>query len=265
MSDLKKTDPIPWKLFLILLLFPVVSKSQYWIAGDTTGYVKILVEKTYEPNIKVVIDIDCDGKEDFSLISSKPVGPSWPWSRLSIIGDSTFEVLNSGIGKVSIFDLGDTLLFDDSVWTPYLDFIYGTGKLGSYGHYQIDEKYIAFRKSSVDTNYCFLRFSNTGIVFTIHEIISGCSINPIDVIVSVEKLKPGKFSSLVYPNPANNQLFIKGKHIEQVELYDVFGKAILSEPFHSNSIDLMQLPAGLYHLIIFHDDGEREFLKIVKQ
>jgi len=55
----------------------------------------------------------------------------------------------------------------------------------------------------------------------------------------------------VYPNPVSNVLYLSNAEelvIENVSVYDVSGKVVLSQNSTANQIDVSQLPQGMYFL-----------------
>ena len=250
--------------FLPLLLMSFTSFSQYWVAGDTAGLEVARVEQSFEPNASVSFDIDCSHSEDFSIHSYQGSDPAYPWSRLSILKDGQVEVHNSGIGQVTVFSEGDTVFFDDSLWTPSLDFIYGTGEAGSYGIFQIDRKYIALRKAGEDTSYCFVELSTQGIEFTVHQVVSGCQDNPIGVSTGAEKIEPWPARARVFPNPFDDFLFVEGDRVKRVYLLGADGSFIAGAE-GALKFFTADLPAGLYILRIFFEGNRQEAFFVIKK
>ena len=247
---------------IILILTTQIAYSQYWIVGDSTNYSVNILDTPFGPDSKVVFDIDCDGTEDFNINSSGPIGSSWPWKRLSFYMQEGVEVFNSNTGTVTTFETGDTMPFyPDTLWTRYLDFIYGTGETGSYGQYEINEKYIAFRKSSdTDTFFCFIKFSNLGIDFTIHQIISNCEINPLEIITNT--IGPGSESFGIYPNPTTDKITLSGEATEYV-IYTANGAMVDKGKTSLKTIDLTRLQKGIYFIRLIGRSQQKMF-KIIK-
>jgi len=82
--------------------------------------------------------------------------------------------------------------------------------------------------------------------FLTHHI---CSI-PLDcsyrtISVGTEELSLERENLLVYPNPANSNVFIGSNEVKRIEIYNITGELVASE-FNSNRIDVSDLPNGLY-------------------
>ena len=74
-----------------------------------------------------------------------------------------------------------------------------------------------------------------------------------DGIVGVETLNQNTWS--VYPNPVQDQLFIETQeNINQINIFDATGKQ-LKNSFNANSINLVDLPNGLYLIKIETENG----------
>lgn len=59
---------------------------------------------------------------------------------------------------------------------------------------------------------------------------------------------------IIYPNPSNGIITIKGDDIQNVDIYDAMGRIVLSEKHFSNSINLSNLSDGLYNVRIYSND-----------
>ena len=61
---------------------------------------------------------------------------------------------------------------------------------------------------------------------------------------------------MVYPNPTNDVVFIKGCNIRKVELYDLMGQmSVTKESLGANiSISIKHLSSGLYLLRVYSDN-----------
>ena len=68
----------------------------------------------------------------------------------------------------------------------------------------------------------------------------------------------------IYPNPTNGVLYVKsGSSVQKIELIDISGNTLISET-SSNSIDLSNLPVGVYFLKVYTNDKVVS-KKVVKQ
>ena len=70
---------------------------------------------------------------------------------------------------------------------------------------------------------------------------------------------------VLYPNPVHDHLYISGISSQAITLYDAQGKVVLTQTDHSNSINMSQLPQGLYLLHIISDMGTVYVQKLIKQ
>lgn len=72
----------------------------------------------------------------------------------------------------------------------------------------------------------------------------------------------------VYPNPANNQLNLSGASINEVAVYDLLGKQVLTQKFSAQdqvSLNVSGLETGMYVLTATNDSGAKETIKFAKQ
>lgn len=70
----------------------------------------------------------------------------------------------------------------------------------------------------------------------------------------------------IYPNPAQDEVCIAGVTPKSVMIYDILGKRVAAEfDPGRNSIDIKNLPNGLYIVKIVSDGGEQFIEKVLKQ
>jgi hypothetical protein len=250
-----------YRIIIILVFYTNSIYSQFWIAGDTTTYEINIVEEYFEQETKVEFDIDCDGLRDFNIESSYPVDFIYPWRRLSFYMVEGVEVYNSNTGFVTAIELGDTVNLNiDSLWTENLDFIYGTSPLGGYGQAEINNKYILFRKNdSLSKKYIFILFSNLGINFSIHHIISECIDNPLEIIENNQDTQEIN----IFPNPTKGYINLSRK-VDEVKVYSSNGSLILYNKNDDQNIDIRHFPKGLYFVQIL-DKGITKVWKLVNE
>ncbi|MEJ5268323.1 MAG: proprotein convertase P-domain-containing protein [Bacteroidales bacterium] len=83
---------------------------------------------------------------------------------------------------------------------------------------------------------------------------NGCfASDEINVLIEIcSGILDGDFSSIkIYPNPANEFIYIELPNEQQIKIVDVQGKIIYSSslPINKYKVDLKQIPAGLYIII----------------
>lgn len=87
-----------------------------------------------------------------------------------------------------------------------------------------------------------------------------------EILLSIDSFSNSKF--LIYPNPAQETLFIDNNFNQQVsaKIYDVSGKLLhnLLIETELSQIDVKQLQAGLYFIVFESQTGERFSKKFVK-
>jgi hypothetical protein len=74
-------------------------------------------------------------------------------------------------------------------------------------------------------------------------------------------------SAKVYPNPTNDIITIESKTlIEEVRIYDIYGKNVLQKNCHSNKelVNLYELRSGAYFLQLITNEQTQSF-KIIKR
>lgn len=70
----------------------------------------------------------------------------------------------------------------------------------------------------------------------------------------------------VYPNPANDIIYVKGDNIQYVEIYNTVGSRVISKNvIDSESINIADLTSGIYFVRIVDKQGNTTTTKIVKR
>jgi len=68
----------------------------------------------------------------------------------------------------------------------------------------------------------------------------------------------------IYPNPAQNTLYVSGNNLANITIFSVDGKQVLAD-LHTSKIDISSLAAGLYFVHITDDNGQySQVQKIIK-
>lgn len=84
-------------------------------------------------------------------------------------------------------------------------------------------------------------------------------------LTTVNENESLKQSLVVYPNPATSVLSFNIDNIESVIIADVFGKAVLSETVHANSVSVDNLKSGIYFLSVKTQSGAEAKVKFIKE
>lgn len=85
------------------------------------------------------------------------------------------------------------------------------------------------------------------------------------IILGVESVTAEK-EVAVYPNPANEVIFVKSDAVQTVEIYDSIGLKVVSKDVNnSESINIADLASGIYFVRIIEKQGNITTKKIVKR
>jgi M6 family metalloprotease-like protein len=95
-----------------------------------------------------------------------------------------------------------------------------------------------------------IQYSGNQASFDVHFLNVGMQDNKRDDIV-------------IYPNPAQNQLFVSGDNLISVDICDMLGKTVLSVSNISSSINISSLKSGIYLVRITSESGisTKKFVK----
>jgi hypothetical protein len=95
---------------------------------------------------------------------------------------------------------------------------------------------------------------------------SGSTTVYIDGIIAVDPVTPIEDRVIPYPNPVRGELFLQwGDHknlLESVSIVDVTGRMWRVHPTAVSSINVSDIPSGIYFLTIQYSDGVKAVYKL---
>ena len=80
-----------------------------------------------------------------------------------------------------------------------------------------------------------------------------------------DAIQENETNLIIYPNPANETLHIKGNGILQVELFNIVGQKVLSINEGFDAIQLDPLPGGLYFIRLQSKQGEQNLKLLIER
>lgn len=208
----------------------------------------------------------------------------WYLHDINIDGESNIPPINNEIPFVAA-----EFFEDGTVYTEICDYG-GTGMLEYIGIDEFSILEMNFLQGGCHTNYptnedyagLYLNFwysvgnenasyqiTGNGEIRTliITSVNSDFAIFKNEILLSIDSFSKSKF--LIYPNPAQETLFIDNSFNQQVnaKVYDVNGKLLrnLLLETEQSEIDVKQFQAGLYFVVFENEDGMRVSKKFVKQ
>lgn len=117
------------------------------------------------------------------------------------------------------------------------------------------------------TNFIRFRFYSDSVADT----LSGWMIDSIKIVNP--SCEPGKVQNIknktveIFPNPTTDEINIKTTNTQPytISLYNMLGQQVYSITTNKDQqpIDVSRLPAGVYHICITNDTGERYYDKVV--
>jgi hypothetical protein len=82
--------------------------------------------------------------------------------------------------------------------------------------------------------------------------------------LSVVKEHAGSSPSMLYPNPANDRVFVRDNDIHSISILDMTGKVVLHAPYSTKGVDVSELPAGNY-IVKLTGWNDVKMCRLVKQ
>ena len=98
------------------------------------------------------------------------------------------------------------------------------------------------------------------LTFHVHFFDDGIEDHHADGMLSDDRLA-------VHPNPTTDKLFVEGRDLQRVELFNTVGQCVLTqvtENLDATEISLADLPTGIYLLRVVMDGGSVSVQKVVK-
>ena len=99
------------------------------------------------------------------------------------------------------------------------------------------------------------------LTFHVHFFNDGIEDHPSEGYLSDERIA-------VHPNPTNDRLFVEGRSLKQVELFNVMGHCVMTLMVDNTAnaeISLAGIPSGIYLLRVVTNNGSTSVTKVVKK
>jgi hypothetical protein len=221
--------------------------------------------------ITAEIDTDVDGVLDY--VDNCPDTPNSDQS----------DINNNGIGDVcdssnGTLECGDTVVYTQVANGDYSTSLYsGDDLLASVtinATMEVNYDFIIVTdgagnqlNTQDDGDFVDADFYSTDGTITV-QVLNDSGVENGDVTlafacVSLSTPENERLDMIIYPNPTDNILFIKGnKNLMSVSVYNMLGKEVLSK-MNTNNIDVKILPKGVY-IIKISDDVSQTYRKFIK-
>jgi len=135
------------------------------------------------------------------------------------------------------------MLYGDHDWTSYSISLLA-------GEHNIKLCYYTAQSGSVADNICWIddiTFPGNSMILSVETVLDSNDV-------------------AIYPNPANDVIYVKGADIQTVEIYNSIGmRIVLKDVNDSESINIADLTSGIYFVRILDKNGELTTTKIVKR
>ena len=238
----------------------------YAIAQNNEFYYKDFVPDTCQfiTNDSLKVDIDNDGAFDM-------------WISGYVQHGALLCVIHMMPGWEICPSEGNTILNSDTlVWKRQEQFYNHTVFTGEYF-----QKNIGFRHQVGDMfsygwmfTYCDYKLDPNIIGRNVYvDKMAYCAIPDYPLqwgqtsLTGVEE-DTGTALVAIHPNPANDSFTLTGEQIAEARLYSVTGQLVATKPGNgteSLTVDVSDLPSGLYFVTAIGEDGSRSVLKVVKE
>lgn len=221
--------------------------------------------------ITAEIDTDVDGVLDY--VDNCPDTPNSDQS----------DINNNGIGDVcdssnGTSECGDTVVYTQVANGDYSTSLYsGDDLLASVtinATMEVNYDFIIVTdgagnqlNTQDDGDFVDADFYSTDGTITV-QVLNDSGVENGDVTlafacVSLSTPENERLDMIIYPNPTDNILFIKGnKNLMNVSVYNMLGKEVLSK-MNTNNIDVKVLPKSVY-IIKISDDVSQTYRKFIK-
>ena len=210
-------------------------------------------------NLWYLHDLIIDGESHIP-----PINSEIPFIAAEFFEDGTLYTEICDYGGVGILEY---IGFDEFSILE-MNFLQG----GCHTNYPINEDYAGLYLNfwySVGDEIASYQITVNGEIRTliITSVNSDFAVFKNEILLSMDSFSKSKL--LIYPNPAQETLIIDNNFNQQVsaKMYDVSGNLLYNHHTKTelSQIDVKQLQAGLYFIVIESETGERLSKKFVKQ
>jgi glucose/arabinose dehydrogenase len=214
------------------------------------------------------------------------------------INKTTFPLPNTGLNYgwrcfegTSVFNNSGCPTFANTV-APFTDYVYGSNGRCSItgGYFYTGSLYPNFANKYIFADYCTGEIGLVdasgvitwtvnlpGVITSFGEdvngelyITNGTSVSKV-VDTSLSALSLNESLVTIYPNPANNELYIKNDNnvaLEFISIADLTGKIVFNQDIQnlgSNVVNIASLAKGMYLITVETQNGLTATSKIIKQ
>ncbi|MBC7864387.1 MAG: T9SS type A sorting domain-containing protein [Bacteroidia bacterium] len=233
-----------------------------------------MVMGAFDPNDKSVTPIGLNSTGDISLLTDSVFTYTVRFQNTGNAPAHDVVVLDTISNKLDL----TTFQFLNSSHACAIDFLTGNAARFSFQNIMLPDSnsnepashgWLQYRiKRKASTNWGDQVFNTAYIYFDFNPaIVTNTSVNTYALYLSVKK--PEILSEiLLYPNPAQNVLYLReanGKKIELLMLMDASGKIISSQKTNQNfvSMSVNDFANGIYYLKVKTEGGEVQVKKVV--
>lgn len=256
------------------------AQSPRLIFGNSTNLSII----NYDPDIVVVkygsgttatdIDLNLDGNADISLNLDRKLTALYESAYITFPNAAAQVALNMSDDLTVIgFKQGDSLYindysfdFDETAFDGAI--LYVSNGPNKYGQFTNNTfKYLAFRITSTDTLYGWLRlskvndFNTDSLAFRVDQLAYEGQLTDIFAVSSLNNIH-------VFPTITTGSIHIEHPAFAEPEIvvYSLTGKLMMKKTlaFQKEVLNLDTLPDGMYLLVVSSGAGKKTF-KVVKQ
>jgi glucose/arabinose dehydrogenase len=214
------------------------------------------------------------------------------------INKTTFPLPNTGLNYgwrcfegTSVFNNSGCPTFANTV-APFTDYVYGSNGRCSItgGYFYTGSLYPNFTNKYIFADYCTgeiglvdasgvitWTLNLPGVITSFGEdvngelyITNGTSVSKV-VDTSLSALSLNESLVTIFPNPANNELYIKNDNnlaLEFISIADLTGKIVFNQDIQnlgSNAVNIASLAKGMYLITVETQNGLTATSKIIKQ
>ncbi|MFN2260547.1 MAG: T9SS type A sorting domain-containing protein [Psychroflexus sp.] len=220
--------------------FIILAPEFYYLREDTSTGKVWLFQPQYSENEEIlVIDMNLEVGDDFDFLTAE--------------GTQTTTVTNvyyQNNLKHIVFDYSEDIEVGDEIISQDLVFIEGVGSSLGYLNY-------AFRKhlvcSEKDDNSTFENDETAFDGFCVLSMLNSTSFE-------------NSLNIYVYPNPAENKLFIKSKNQNNLtlEIFNLEGKSVLQNKLdNKRELNVSSLNSGIYLVKIKNENNKTSTQKLI--
>ena len=180
------------------------------------------------------------------------------------MGANGWQEFTNVVGETMYFANGVVTIDEEPLPGVNISYEGGLATTNSAGNYTITVS--LGTTVTITPHLSGYEFTPASITHTVTDDVAGLNFIATKVVNIFNLLTSGNKPVIIYPNPANDILFIECEYNSTIKIHDILGKEVLSQLGNGKTaIDIKLLPKGVYNVSVISNGKVIGNNKVVKQ